>query len=176
MRAQITNRPLSLALCGALAVCVALSCTSRYTMRLELAEDGQRRELSIDDVFYVNDAGVSSPLEDEFLIVAPGKLAAVALYYHDTSEAFTQGQQIIQYRPRRNYRLFWPLPANLERGRVPAPTVRPFIRDMDRFAEPLSVRVYQLAYGSLIIDSLKSSDIYATIDATFRNLGGDSLS
>ena len=178
MRAYSTGRAVSsfaLALALALAISGAMSCASRYRTHLYCIKNQKKIEAKVEEAFYVRGYGLRPELSDDFLIAADGQLAAVAFFLRDTSLIPYDPYRVVQYRPRRNYRLFWPLPVKLARGSLRTPGPRPFVRDMDNYEAPPGERVYTLAHGDMLIDSIKSSDLYTSISAAFYNQAGDSL-
>lgn len=150
-------------------------CSSRYRHSAYLLEaDGSRQRMTIIESFYTRGLGLASPFSQEFIKPGPGSLAAVSFFVRDTAQSATQKGSLIKSRGRITYRLYLPLGSELIPGDAPL-RQGAFMRDHSRYNLSQSERTYLYANGKMSIDSLKSSSVYTTVDAVFRNLAGDSL-
>lgn len=164
--------------CG-LVFCLVFSlvysaCTSRYRTSLYFVEETRKRRVVIREAFYVNGLGVSSAFSSDYVTPMAGTLGAVAFSVRQSGEVNAEPSNTSGRRADVDYRLIAPFPEDLIVGLLPL-TNRAFVRRMSFENEDESWRTYLFSAGEMKIDSMKKTDWFTTIAATFRNQNGDSV-
>jgi hypothetical protein len=156
-----------------LIVLTVHACSSKYGPRLHTVSEEGRTGVRPSEMFYVENMGVGSPLVEAYMVPAAGHLAAMSYSVKDTGTLSGEGQGVLQYRRRIDYRMLLPLPAKLAPGAVTLDNS--FVRDFSNIETPLAARTFLFSGGTFSVDSIKSADLYTSINAVFRSLKGDSL-
>jgi len=155
---------------------ILANCTSRLKMNLFYENSLGRTNTKVSEAFFVRNYNVDNPLRRDFLISGNGTLMALDLFITDTSmyQPAKTTTLPIGARPRLKLRMYWPLPELLEAGERGLHRGA-FVEMVGKYEATPAERIFQLAHGELVIDSVRSKKLYLTIDATFRSLAGDSL-
>ncbi len=155
-------------------VLFAGSCTSKYRPRLYIVAEEGRTVIKPTEMFYVEGMAVSSPLSEAYMTPANGNLAAVSYYSKETGMGSDEQSGFFVQRRRSTYRMILSLPAKLSPGEITLDNLS-FVRNFSSVEQPIPARTYLFSTGTFSIDSIKSSDLYTSIDAIFRSLEGDTL-
>lgn len=158
------------------AATTLVGCASRLKMKIVCETPSGTIVAKVRESFYVPNLDVSDALQKDFLVASDGSLAALELSLPDTSiyKTTSRSRLPIVARPSLDMRVYWPLPADLAAGQK-GKRRGAFVDLFGNYEDTPAERIFQLAHGDLIIDSVKSEKLYVTIAATFRSLAGDSL-
>ncbi len=160
---------------ASLAIFVLGSCTAKYQNRLHLVNEDGRTILKPKESFYVENMVISSPFTDIYYRAGKGHLAALAYSIKDAvTTAENAKNDVTQRHPRTDYRMILPLPEKITTGEVELDNSA-FVRDFSTAELTIAERTFLFAGGTFSIDSIKSSDLYTSLNAVFRSLKGDSL-
>ena len=149
-----------------LAVIVG-ACTSRYRLDLYQTTDGERRKVKIEQTQYVPGA-VVNVLDGEIKVVpGDGNLAVVT-----TGTRGEQTTREVEYvlsfdeylRCRLYFQFAWPLKA----GTVDL-SENALMHLMGHYEWPPDAAIFYPESGQLVVDSVTSKNLYATVNGLFRN-------
>lgn len=145
------------------------ACSSRYSFDLYEVVGNKRNRIKIDDAFYVRNLDLADPTNANFIIRGDNHLAALAFHLSGSVKPATSSRELVSFRERLSYRMFIPLPTDLVKGPIKLEGSHAFVKDLHSFDSPDSVRIFKYSSGDVILDSLNSSKIYLSINATFTN-------
>ena len=145
------------------------ACSSRYSLALYEIVGDERNRVKIEDALYVKGLNLADPTHANFIIPGDNHLAALAFHLSGTIKPATSSRELVSFRERLTYRMYIPLPADLTNGPITLEGSNAFVKDLHSFDSPDSVRIFKYSAGNVILDSLNSSKIYLSIDATFTN-------
>jgi hypothetical protein len=143
------------------------ACTSRYRLDLFQVADGERKKVKIEQTQYVPGT-VLSMLNGEIKVV-PGDGNVVVV---TTGTRGGQTKREVEYvlsfdeylRCRLHFQLAWPLKA----GTVDLPG-NAYLQLMGQYEWPPDARIFSPESGQLVVDSVTSKNLYATVNGLFRN-------
>lgn len=152
-----------------LIILAAGACSSRYSFDLYEVVGNERNKVKIEDAIYVRDLNLADPTQANFIIPGDNHLAALAFHLSGKIKPATSSRELVSFRERLSYRMFIPLPTDLVKGPITLEGSNAFVKDLHSFDSPDTVRIFKYSAGNVILDSLKSSKIYLSINATFTN-------
>jgi len=145
------------------------ACSSRYSLDLYEIVGDELNRIKIKDAIYVEGRNLADPALANFIIPGDNHLAALAFYLSGKIKPATSSRELVSFRERFTYRMYIPLPADLAIGPISLEGFNAFVKDLHSFDSPDSVRIFKYSAGNVILDSLNSSKIYLSINATFTN-------
>ena len=158
-----TRLPIALTLLAMLAG----ACSSRYRLDFYQVNDGERRKIKIEQTQYVP-GSVLSLLEDEIKVVSgDGNVAVVT-----TGTRGERTKREIEYvlsfdeylRTRLYFQFSWPLRADTTELRDNS-----LMQLMGHYEWTPAERVFLPQSGRLIVDSVTSKNVFATVSGVYRN-------
>ena len=145
------------------------ACSSRFSVDLFEIVGDERNKVKIEDAIYVEGLHLADPTHANFIIRGDNHLAALAFHLSGKIKPASSSRELVSFRERLNYRMYIPLPADLTIGPISLAGTNAFVKDLHSFDSPDSVRIFRYSAGDVILDSLNSSKVYLSIEATFTN-------
>ena len=157
-------------LLGLLTISV-LSCSSRYRLDMYYVEGELRKEVDVESTAFA----INSQLNDPFGVpkVITGDRSTVVIYTGwrgDPETGFAKfGLGFDEYI---KYRIYLEMPILPKPGIIPLEG-NSFVRLMKFYEKPPDEKIFLPVSGQFVIDSVKSSDVYATFqNARWENKNG----
>lgn len=143
------------------------SCTSRYRLDLFQVTDGERRKVKIEQTQYL--PGTVLTVLDAEIKIVPGDGNVVVV---TTGTRGGQNKRETEYvlsfdeyvRCRLHLQLDWPLKA----GTVSLPD-NAYVQLLGQYEWPPEAKIFYPESGQLVIDSVTSKNLFATVNGLFRN-------
>ncbi len=149
-----------------LAVAIG-GCVSRYRMDLFMVNGENRQKVDIEATAYVIDTRLNDPLAENKL--GPSTTSSTVTISVGTRGAPNDKDLVLGFDEYLKYRIFIEIPTPLKPGRV-ALTDHSFVQMLKRYELPPEWKIYKPVSGSFVVDSVRESDLYATLqDGIWKN-------
>jgi hypothetical protein len=154
----------------ALFVLVGAGCASRYRLPLYLDFDENRRTVKVDQTQYLLNARLGDPYQEQKIIAGSGK-CLVLLTSTSGEKIDMPSKGLLSFDEFLRIRLFVELPEH------PAPvtielTGHSFVQLLGRYALQPEEKIFLPSSGTMVIDSIAKSHLYATVKGQFANTKG----
>lgn len=149
------------------------ACVSRYDLDLMLKRGELHREVTVERTEFVRDGVLNLPTAREK--VTPGTGNCIIVHTGTRGETIgANTDDFLQWDKHLKYDIFLQLGSRVETSTVQLPN-NSYVLLVGEFDLPLENRVFSALAGSLVIDSIPSKYLYATIDGTYVNRVDDSV-
>lgn len=158
-------------LIGALMLCVAVGCTSRYRIDLYLIADEARTKVKVEKTEFAIDAVLGDPFAQ--IKKVPGDGNVVTLITGSRGETLsTEAQDLVSWDRYVRYQIFMELPSEIEPGPISLKD-KSFVRQLGRYEQAAEDKMFFADDdGTLIIDSLSGKKLFGTLESRFVNQQG----
>ena len=157
----MSNKQIRTAALG-LVVLLALSagCVSRYRMDFYMVDGENRKKIEIEATEYTIDTRLNDPLAAPRLM--PGSTSTVTISVGTRGDREGAKDLVIAFDEYLKYRIYVELPSPLSAGPVNL-IGHSFVQLLKRYELPPEESAYLPVSGNFVIDSVKDSDMFATL-------------
>jgi len=168
------NRKLpSLKLALVFSLVMLAGCVSRYRMDLFLITDGESQKLTIEESTLVPYSVIGNPYADVKL--RPGSSHTLKLITSMRGKPlYTRPEMVFALDEYYRCCFFVHLPAQPRAESIPL-VDQSFVQVLGQWEVPTEEKIFLPVSGDLVVDSVVSKKLYATIDGRFENRSGKSL-
>jgi len=150
----------------ALAVAIG-GCVSRYRMDLFMVHGENRQKVDIEATAYVIDTRLNDPLAENKL--GPSTTSSTVTISVGTRGTQTDKDLVLGFDEYLKYRIFIEIPTPLTPGPVEL-AGHSFVQMLKRYELPPEQKLYKPVSGRFVVDSVRESDLYASLqDGLWKN-------
>lgn len=160
---------------GIISLCllVVAGCASRYRLPLYLDLDENRRVVKVEQTQYLLKARLGDPYQEQKVIAGDG--TCLVLLTSTGGEKIELPQKsLLSFDEYLRIRLFVELPDRPSRGTIELKG-HSFVQLLGRYALQTEEKIFLPSTGTMVIDSIAKSHLFATIKGDFANTKGRPL-
>lgn len=156
-----------------LSVLAVTGCASRYRLPLYVHMDESRRTVKVDQTQYLLNARLGDPFQEQKIIAGEGK-CLVLLTSTSGEKIDLPSKSLLSFDEFLRIRLFVELPDNPAPGTIELKG-HSFVQLLGRYALQTDEKIFLPSAGSMVIDSIAKSYMFATVQGEFANTKGRPL-
>ncbi len=149
---------------GALALAATLviaGCVSRYRVDLYMLRGEERKKVDVEETAYAADSRLNDPIADPKVI--PGTSSTIMISIGTRGGTSGGKDLVLGFDEYLKYRIYVELPARPAPGSIDL-VGHSFVQLLMRYELPPAQKIFLPQSGSFVVDSLKGSDLYATLN------------
>lgn len=150
-----------------LLIVIAAACSSRYRLELFLAYGEVNSRVNIESTEFVVRSIINDPFAEQKLRVGEGNCLIVITETRGDAVP-SKNWAFLGFDERLRCRLYVELPEEWSIGSYDLEE-HSFVNVLGRYHQPAGTKIFLADSGALVIDSLKSDYLYATVNGSFRN-------